>query len=243
MENSFIYPNECKAPQYEFLVDTELISNYKQDREKFLNNLKANANDTSLYSYPNYTFPSKNIYINNDLLFPVDNKNLGKSRNICFCNCHLKKDEFIPYPCITKFSSFFIEKKNELNHDLIYKVNKLKNSLKKFENDLNKTNNEKEESNLYIKKLEKELTKSKMNKLCKDNNYKIKDKKSFKIINNKNNNILDKSFNILNSIPNEINNYRLEKNNKDYSYTIETQKKWLDTLSANHESNIKDYLR
>ena len=249
MEISFNYPNKCQIPHYGSLVENEVISNYKEDREKCLNSLKHNTS-TSLSSYPNYpnytnynyTIPSRNLNLNNDLLFSNYNKNISRSKSPCFCNCHLNKNDFISYPCKTEFSSFFLEKSNELNHDLMYKVNELKNSLKKFESDLNKTNSVKKENGSHKKTLEKESL-SKMNKSFKEYNYKIKYNYSLKNINNKNNknnNNETKSINILNSIPNKYKNSRLEEKNRDYSNIIETQTKWLDSLSNNQVSLLKN---
>ena len=237
MEISFNYPNKCLIPHYGSLVENEVISNYKEDREKFLNSLKHNTS-TSLSSYPiytnyNYTIPSRNLNLNNDLLFSKDNNNMSRSKSPCFCNCHLKKNDFISYPCKTEFSSFFLEKSNELNHDLMYKVNELKNSLKKFESDLNKTNSVKKENDSYKKTLEKEFSLSKINKSFKEFNYKIKDNNSLKNKNNNNNNNESKSINISNSIPNKNKNSRLEEKSRDYNNIIETQTKWLDSLSNN----------
>ena len=123
-------------------------------------------------------------------------------------------------------------KKDDDTNDLLKEVLELKNECRKFREELDKNNNEKNAGNKYIKELENELYLNEQNR--KENNF------------NKYHEMLDKSFEVLNSVSKKCDNeeaktkggiYYYQQNDNDYNKLIEAQKNWIDNLPENNNFN------
>ena len=119
------------------------------------------------------------------------------------------------------------------SNNLLKEVTELRNECKKFKEELERNNNEKDAGDKYIRKLENEIN---------SNSIKNDEKKE----NNQNFNIyhdmLDKSFKIINSVSDKCNDEKAKAKggvyyymNKDpeYDELIQAQKNWIDNLQEN----------
>ena len=146
---------------------------------------------------------------------------------------------------------------NKSNNDLIKEVAELRDECKKVKEELQKTRNENEVENKYIKLLENKISfkenstydmnqNNNKNNLNKNVEYEkdIKNKEK----NNKYHVMLNKSFEVLNSVSNKCEemkgkikgdvNYYYNKD-PDYDELIEAQKKWLDNLPEKYNISKK----
>ena len=167
--------------------------------------------------------------------------------HIHFHHIHIPHSHFCPR---LHYSSSFKKIGNQqLNNDLINEVAELRNECRKFKEELEKTKNENEAGNKYIKLLENKIS----SRDKKDFNINMNDEENYdegedeKIGNikkennleNRYHNMLDRSFEVLNSVSNKCDdnkgkikgdlNYYVNKD-PDYDELIEAQKKWLDNL-------------
>ena len=243
-ERTFFFPHNGN------FIENTILSNYKNDGKKFhksFNNHNITYNLTSSYNYDNKTPLIKQ---NNNLnLSYFKRKNNNKSP--CFCVCHknersfpLSEYNYNQNPCITEYNKTVSCKNNDYlpkyNVNLLSKVNNLKENLIIFEDKLNKAKYEKNISDIYIKRLENELSSSNMNNSfnnlkhnkIENNPIKLRDYDRYR-------NILNQKLEILDSISDKKNEPKgkASREVKDFNYIIESQKKWLDTLYQNHSHN------
>ena len=258
MENSKSNPynyQESRIPRYRYFFENTKGSNYRIGRENFLNSLNNNIS-TSLSSYEKNNEKNNNYLIQptqeNNIL--NSSKNISRSRSPCLCGCHSNEESvhipeyhLIPiyhhnkYPTHSQYTNSIITKNEEMNKkndDLLNEIIYLKRNLERVENELNRTKNEKDASDFYIKELEKELSRLNINNLLNDskkrgiNSVKMRDFGRY-------HEMLNKSFEVLDSVSNQCNdergktkggvNYYFDRN-QDYSMVIDSQKKWLDNL-------------
>ena len=232
--------------KYNNLFSETNYSNYRRERDSFYNSLNNYNNinniSTSLSSFDkiNYSNPYR------------INKSRSRSRSPCFCGCHPYEDcvhhlkENCPLLC--PHEKLFLDYSNSLekmnedmskkNDDLINEIVYLKKNLQKMETELDRTKNEKDACNYYIKELEKELSKSNMsndlqNSKQRATNYeKMRDYEKY-------HDMLNKSFKVLDSVSNQCTNpkgktkggvnYYINRG-RDYDSVIKTQKNWIDNL-------------
>ena len=272
MNASYSYPynyQDNRIPRYGNFMQDSNYSNYRRDKDNFLNSLNNNIS-TSLSSYDKYN-DNKNINRiqynrnNNILNSSLDrSKNKSRSRSPCSYGCHSnEKLYYIPkYHCIPVYhydnsynqnTNSFITKNEEMNrknNDLLNEIIQLKRNLNKVEDELKRTKTEKDACDFYIKELERELSKSNMNNIINNNSNKP-------IVNSvkmrdfgKYHDMLNKSFEVLDSVSNKCNdphgktkggvNYYFDRD-KDYNLVVDTQKKWIDNLPENNK-NINNYI-
>ena len=266
MELSSNYPfnyQENRIPRNTYLLENNTGSNYRRGRENFLNSINNNIS-TSLSSYDKINEKNNNYLIQhtqeNNILNST--KNRSRSRSPCFCGCHSNDESaYIPeyhlipiyhrnqYQTHSQYTNSLISKNEEMNKkndDLLNEIIYLKRNLKKVENELNRTKNEKDASDFYIKELEKELSRLNISNQLNDpkkrmiNSVKMRDFGRY-------HDMLNKSFEVLDSVSNQCNdergktkggvNYYFDKK-KDYNQVIDTQKKWLDNLPNNLNKNF-----
>jgi hypothetical protein len=147
------------------------------------------------------------------------------------CHPHHFHVHHIHIPKETLYDALNLKKDDDTN-DLLKEVLELKNECRKFREELDKNNNEKNAGNKYIKELENELYLNEQNR--KENNF------------NKYHEMLDKSFEVLNSVSKKCDNeeaktkggiYYYQQNDNDYNKLIEAQKNWIDNLPENNNFN------
>ena len=128
---------------------------------------------------------------------------------------------------------------NNYNSDLMKEVLELKNECRKFREELEINQNEKNAGNLYIRDLENNLYKSQ------NNNDKEKNKNENEF--NRYHDMLDKSFELINSVSKKCDNndakmkggvYYYKDKNNEYNKLIESQKSWIDNLPENIDNKI-----
>ena len=128
---------------------------------------------------------------------------------------------------------------NNYNSDLMKEVLELKNECRKFREELEINQNEKNAGNLYIRDLENNLYKSQ------NNNDKEKNKNENEF--NRYHDMLDKSFELMNSVSKKCDNndakmkggvYYYKDKNNEYNKLIESQKSWIDNLPENIDNKI-----
>ena len=245
--------------KYNNLFSETNYSNYRRDRDLFYNSLN-NFNNINNISTSFSSFDKTNY--NNPYRI---NKSRSRSRSPCFCGCHPYEDcinhlkENCPLVCpreqlMIDYSNS-LEKMNEdmskKNDDLVHEIVNLKKNLQKMETELDRTKNEKEACDYYIKQLENELSKSNrsndlQNSKQRANNYsKMRDYEKY-------HDMLNKSFKVLDSVSNQCTNpkgktkggvnYYINRG-KDYDSVIKTQKNFIDNLPmslSNSENNNND---
>lgn len=189
MDNSFNYPSKYRISQYGSLLYNKIESNYYKNRDNIINSIKENNNINTTYEYKeNYKIPFVKMIKQNNLLF-LNNNEKSRKKSPCFCNCHQYKNYFISQsPFRTEFSKSFVIK-DEINNDLLFKMNELNKGLQKFENKLNRIKNEKKLNDSCIQKLEKNYSFLNSNKYFNINTLKEKEKNYFKVNEKNNNNI------------------------------------------------------
>ena len=253
--------------RYNNLFSETNYSDYRRERDMFLNSLNNNINNisTSLSSFDKY--PNSSIYYNNPYR---SSNNRSRSRSPCFCGCHSHEEHINALKNIDDFHNSNIypreqmlqnynnslaninQEMNKKNDDLINEIISLKKNLEKVENELTRTKNEKDACDSYIIELEKELSKSNtndelMNSKRRALNYsKMRDYEKYHTM-------LNKSFEVLDSVSNKCNdpkgktkggvNYYINRD-KDYNTVIKTQKNWVDNLPISNEySKNRSYNR
>ena len=167
--------------------------------------------------------------------------------HIHFHHIHIPHSHFCPR--LHNSSSFKKVGNQQLNNDLINEVAELRNECRKFKEELEKTKNENEVGNKYIKLLENKINSRdkkdiNINMNGEENFDEGEDEKNENIkketnLENRYHNMLDRSFEVLNSVSNKCDdnkgkmkgdlNYYVNKD-PDYDELIEAQKKWLDNL-------------
>ena len=262
ISNKYSYMRqENRIPRYrDFLHNTSYSnSNYRRERENYLYSINNNIS-TSFSSFDKINDKNLHRYNQENNIVKSTNGSRSRSRSPCFCGCHLN-DECIypPNHCIplchydqtcTQYSNNIITKNEEIkkNDNLLNQIIYLKRNLKRVENELNRTKTEKDASDFYIKQLEKELSKLNMSNIVdpkKRTNVKMRDYGKY-------HDMLNKSFEVLDSVSNQCNdsrgqtkggvNYYYDRQ-QDYNIVIDTQKKWLDSLSNSKLKNSEnDYM-
>ena len=244
---------DYRFPKYSHLFSETDYSNYRRSRDSFYKSLYNNNNNnlnnisTSLSSFEKIN--SNNNYRSSQ----------SRSRSPCFCGCHSHEDCFHHREIILqKYNNNLAnmnEEINKKNDDLINEIVYLKKNLQKIENELNRTKNEKDACNFYIKELEKELNKSNMSNELQNSkkramNYaKMRDYEKY-------HDMLNKSFEVLDSVSNQCTNPKGKtkggvnyyfNRDKDYDSVIKAQRDWINNLpnSLNkeneNENNINFY--
>ena len=243
--NNTNFPNSIRDSnfsRYNNLFSETNYSNYRRERDSFYNSLNnINNISTSISSLEkiNYNNPYR--------------LSQSRSRSPCLCGCHSHEECLhhlnelstpIIYPREQLLQSYnnslanMNEEMNKKNDDLINEITYLKKNLAKIETELNRTKNEKDACNYYIKELEKELSKSNMSNELQNSkkramNYaKMRDYEKY-------HDMLNKSFEVLDSVSNQCTdpkgktkggvNYYFNKE-KDYDSVIKTQKNWINNL-------------
>ena len=246
--NNTNFPNSIRDsnfPRYNNLFSETNYSNYRRERDSFYNSLN-NINNINNIS----TSISSLEKINYNNPYRLSQ---SRSRSPCLCGCHSHEECLhhlnelstpIIYPREQLLQSYnnslanMNEEMNKKNDDLINEITYLKKNLAKIETELNRTKNEKDACNYYIKELEKELSKSNMSNELQNSkkramNYaKMRDYEKY-------HDMLNKSFEVLDSVSNQCTdpkgktkggvNYYFNKE-KDYDSVIKTQKNWIDNL-------------
>ena len=246
--NNTNFPNSIRDsnfPRYNNLFSETNYSNYRRERDSFYNSLN-NINNINNIS----TSISSLEKINYNNPYRLSQ---SRSRSPCLCGCHSHEECLhhlnelntpIIYPREQLLQSYnnslanMNEEMNKKNDDLINEITYLKKNLAKIETELNRTKNEKDACNYYIKELEKELSKSNMSNELQNSkkramNYaKMRDYEKY-------HDMLNKSFEVLDSVSNQCTdpkgktkggvNYYFNKE-KDYDSVIKTQKNWINNL-------------
>ena len=236
---------DSNFPRYNNLFSETNYSNYRRERDSFYNSLN-NINNINNIS----TSISSLEKINYNNPYRLSQ---SRSRSPCLCGCHSHEECLhhlnelstpIIYPREQLLQSYnnslanMNEEMNKKNDDLINEITYLKKNLAKIETELNRTKNEKDACNYYIKELEKELSKSNMSNELQNSkkramNYaKMRDYEKY-------HDMLNKSFEVLDSVSNQCTdpkgktkggvNYYFNKE-KDYDSVIKTQKNWINNL-------------
>ena len=249
---------ETNIPRFTNLFSETNYSKFRRDHDSFMNSLNNNNNynniSTSLSSFeknnPNY------LNYNNPYR---SSQSRSRSRSPCFCGCHSHEEcanlvggivTMVPPRelLLQKYNNSLEnmnQEMNKKNDDLIHEIVYLKKNLQKIETELNRTKNEKDACNYYIKELEKELNKSNMNNESVNSkqramNYsKMRDYEKY-------HSMLNKSFEVLDSVSNQCTNPKGKtkggvnyyfNREKDYDSVIKTQKNWINNLPMSFDSN------
>ena len=174
MDITYDYQGNNRIPRYRHFIQETTNSNIRRERENVLNSINNNIS-TSLSSYDRYNNEKNNFYKmkptrDNNILNSSSNKSRSRSRSPCLCGCH-SNEECIYVPechcipvynydqCFTQLNNSLISKNEEMNKkndDLFNQIIYLKRNLRIVENELNRTKSEKDESDFYIRELEKE---------------------------------------------------------------------------------------
>ena len=242
MNKNYNSIRDSRFPRYTNLFSETNYSNFRREHDSFYSSLNKNNNinniSTSLSSFDKYNYNYPNRL----------SQSRSRSRSPCFCGCHsheecINLNECIhPREILLRRYNNSLENKNEemtkKNDDLITEIVYLKKNLEKIENELNRTKNEKDACNYYIKELEKELSKSNLNSELQSSkkramNYsKMRDYEKY-------HDMLNKSFEVLDSVSNRCNNPKGKtkggvnyyfNRDKDYDSVIKTQKNWINNL-------------
>ena len=245
---------DSNFPRYNNLFSETNYSNYRRERDSFYNSLN-NINNINNIS----TSISSLDKINYNNPYRLS-QSRSRSRSPCFCGCHSHEECLhhlselntpIIYPREQLLQNYnnslanMNEEMNKKNDDLINEITYLKKDLAKIETELNRTKNEKDACNYYIKELEKELSKSNINNELQNSkkramNYaKMRDYEKY-------HDMLNKSFEVLDSVSNQCTdpkgktkggvNYYFNKD-KDYESVIKTQKNWINNLPMSMSQN------
>ena len=233
--------------KYNNLFSETNYSNYRRERDSFYNSLN---NINNINNISTSISSLEKINYNNPYRL---SQSRSRSRSPCLCGCHSHEECLhhlnelntpIIYPREQLLQSYnnslanMNEEMNKKNDDLINEITYLKKNLAKIETELNRTKNEKDACNYYIKELEKELSKSNMSNELQNSkkramNYaKMRDYEKY-------HDMLNKSFEVLDSVSNQCTdpkgktkggvNYYFNKE-KDYDSVIKTQKNWINNL-------------
>ena len=252
---------DINMPKYSNLFSETNYSNFRRERNSYLNSLNNNNINnisTSLSSFEKYNINnSPNLYYNNPFRL---SQSRSRSRSPCFCGCHSHEEchhinELICQRehLLQKYNNSLANKNEEMNKkndDLINEIIHLKKNLDKIETELTRTKNEKDACNSYIKELEKELSKSNIlnesqSSFRRAKNYsKMRDYEKY-------HDMLNKSFKVLDSVSNKCTfpqgktkggvNYYFNRD-KDYDSVIKTQKKWINNLPMSlNDDNYNNY--
>ena len=176
--------------------------------------------------------------------------------NTCNCSCHINSNtsqrcylchphhfhiHHIHFPTRQLYDLFNKDNTTEIpnlnnsianSNNLLKEVTELRNECKKFKEELDRNNREKNAGDNYIRELENELNSQKAG----ENNP---EKNNF----NKYHDMLDKSFGVLNSVSNKCNDekgkmkggvYYYMNKQPDYDQLIEAQKNWVENLPENN---------
>ena len=248
--NNTNFPNSIRDsnfPRYNNLFSETNYSNYRRERDSFYNSLN---NINNINNISTSISSLEKINYNNPYRL---SQSRSRSRSPCLCGCHSHEECLhhlnelntpIIYPREQLLQSYnnslanMNEEMNKKNDDLINEITYLKKNLAKIETELNRTKNEKDACNYYIKELEKELSKSNMSNELQNSkkramNYaKMRDYEKY-------HDMLNKSFEVLDSVSNQCTdpkgktkggvNYYFNKE-KDYDSVIKTQKNWINNL-------------
>ena len=124
---------------------------------------------------------------------------------------------------------------NTNTSDLMKEVLELKNECRKFREELDKNQNEKNAGDIYIRELENKINRNNKNEDDeKDNSF------------NRYHEMLDKSFEVLNSVSKKCDDknakikggiYYYKDKNNDYNQIIEAQKNWINNLPEKNDIN------
>ena len=254
---------DLNLPKYSNLFSETNYSNYRRERDSYLNsynNNNINNISTSLSSFEKYNINNpSNLYYNNPYRL---SQSRSRSRSPCFCGCHSHEDchhHLSEIICqrehlLQKCNNSLANKNEEMtkkNDDLINEIIYLKKNLDKIETELTRTKNEKEACNYYIKELEKELSKSNMLNESQSSQRRAKNYSKMREY-EKYHDMLNKSFKVLDSVSNKCSlpqgktrggvNYYFNRD-KDYDSVIKTQKKWINNLpmSLNWKNNNNNF--
>ena len=250
---------DLNLPKYSNLFSETNYSNFRRERDSYLNSLNNNNINnisTSLSSFEKYNINNpSNLYYNNPYRL---SQSRSRSRSPCFCGCHSHEEchhhlSEIIYQRehqLKKYNNSLANKNEEMtkkNDALINEIIYLKKNLDKIETELTRTKNEKDACNYYIKELEKELSKSNMLNDSQSSQRRAKNYSKMREY-EKYHDMLNKSFKVLDSVSNKCSlpqgktrggvNYYFNRD-KDYDSVIKTQKKWINNLpmSLNWENN------
>ena len=245
---------DTNIPRYTNLFAETNYSKYRRERDSYYNsynnnnNLNNNFNNisTSLSSFEKNN--PNNLYYNNPYR---SSQSRSRSRSPCFCGCHAHEECEIVNPrelLLQKYNNSLEninQEMNKKNDNLINEIVYLKKNLQKIETELNRTKNEKDACNYYIKELEKELSKSNMNNESTNSkqramNYsKMRDYEKY-------HSMLNKSFEVLDSVSNQCSNPKGKTKGgvnyyftreKDYDSVIKTQKNWINNLPMSFDND------
>ena len=159
---------DLNLPKYSNLFSETNYSNFRRERDSYLNSLNNNNINnisTSLSSFEKYNINNpSNLYYNNPYRL---SQSRSRSRSPCFCGCHSHEEchhhlSEIIYQRehqLKKYNNSLANKNEEMtkkNDSLINEIIYLKKNLDKIETELTRTKNEKDACNYYIKELEKE---------------------------------------------------------------------------------------
>ena len=246
---------DTNFPRFTNLFAETNYSKYRRERDSYFNSYNNNNNfnniSTSLSSFEKNN--TNNLYFNN---LYHSSQSRSRSRSPCFCGCHVHEECEIVNPRELLLQKYNIsleninQEMNIKNDHLINEIVYLKKNLQKIETELNRTKNEKDACNYYIKELEKELSKSNMNnesinsKQRAMNYSKMRDYEKY-------HSMLNKSFEVLDSVSNQCTNPKGKTKGgvnyyftreKDYDSVIKTQKNWINRLpmSFDNENYISE---
>lgn len=229
-QNKYTYlQKENRIPKFGNFLTYISNSNYRRKKENNINSIYNNIS-TSLSSYEKNNdiyncYTSRQSRDNN-----IINLNTKKeNRNLSPCCCRLICNYYPHYHYIpiclyddyyTKYSDSLNINDEEINQkkdDLLNEIKNLKKSLKKVKNELN-TKTEKDATDLYIKKLEREISTLNIGNNLNEENKRIVNsvkKRGFGECND----IFNKSFEVLDSVLNQYKNPRgKEKGDLNYYY-------------------------
>ena len=128
------------------------------------------------------------------------------------------------------------------SNNLLKEVTELRNECRRFKEELDRNNNEKNAGNIYIRELENEIYSKNDNDIndnINNNNKQNERNNNF----NRYHDMLNKSFEILKSVSNKSKEkncktkgevYYYMNKNDDYDRLIQAQKKWIDNLPENN---------
>ena len=244
--NSNNYFNNDKS-KFGLKNDNNPFNSFQKDN---LNTAHTTFNNTSqsnnLYNFERY----KNQQLLNQTRKPFTSVK-------CNCNCHISTD--LSPRCNCHHHHFHIhhihipqshlsailnkenlsEMTNSNNtlvnsNNLLKEVTELRNECRKFKEELDRNNKEKNAEDNYRRELEKGINSQKNTENNDDNNSNL----------NKYHDMLDKSFEVLNSVSNKCNEekakikggvYYYMNKKPDYNQLIQAQKNWIDNLPENYE--------
>ena len=244
---------DANIPRFTNLFAETNYAKYRRDHEPFMNsfnNNNFNNISTSLSSFDKNN--TNNLYYNN---LYRSSQSRSRSRSPCFCGCHSYEECEGGVVSVVSPRELLLQKynnslenmnqeMNKKNDDLINEIVYLKKNLQKMETELNRTKNEKDACNYYIKELEMELSKSNMNNELSNSKRRAKNYTKMRDY-EKYHSMLNKSFEVLDSVSNQCTNPKGKtkgginyyfNREKDYDSVIKTQKNWINNLPMSFDN-------